>query len=115
MKVSKRFTFEAAHSLPHLPKGHKCRNLHGHSYGVTLEYDGPIDPDYGWVIDYAEISRVWAPLFAQLDHSNLDSVLEVSTAENLAQWILPRVQLEGLCVTVRVRETVSTEVSVCQG
>ena len=41
--VSKRFSFEAAHSLPHLPAGHKCRNLHGHSYVVEVLITGPLD------------------------------------------------------------------------
>ncbi|EEW8595914.1 6-carboxytetrahydropterin synthase, partial [Escherichia coli] len=28
----KDFTFEAAHRLPHVPQGHKCGRLHGHSF-----------------------------------------------------------------------------------
>ena len=28
----KDFTFEAAHHLPHVPEGHKCGRLHGHSF-----------------------------------------------------------------------------------
>ena len=33
----KDFTFEAAHHLPHVPEGHKCGRLHGHSFMVRLE------------------------------------------------------------------------------
>ncbi|VEA32982.1 6-pyruvoyl tetrahydrobiopterin synthase [Salmonella enterica subsp. enterica] len=33
----KDFTFEAAHRLPHVPEGHKCGRLHGHSFMVRLE------------------------------------------------------------------------------
>ena len=29
MELSKTFGFEAAHLLPHVPKGHQCRRLHG--------------------------------------------------------------------------------------
>ena len=87
MKVFKEFRFEAAHSLPHLPEGHKCRNVHGHSYLVRVTVSGkPVD---GMVIDYAEISRAWLPLYAVLDHQNIDGLpgLGHSTSENLARWI----------------------------
>ncbi len=36
----KDFTFEAAHRLPHVPEGHKCGRLHGHSFMVRLEISG---------------------------------------------------------------------------
>ncbi|HEX7653942.1 MAG TPA: 6-carboxytetrahydropterin synthase, partial [Verrucomicrobiae bacterium] len=36
MELRKSFQFEAAHLLPHLPKNHKCRRLHGHSFRVEL-------------------------------------------------------------------------------
>ncbi len=35
----KDFTFEAAHRLPHVPKGHDD-DLHGHSFMVRLELPG---------------------------------------------------------------------------
>ena len=38
----KDFTFEAAHHLPHVPAGHKCGRLHGHSFMVRLEIRIPI-------------------------------------------------------------------------
>ena len=31
MNIFREFTFEAAHRLPHVPPGHKCGRLHGHS------------------------------------------------------------------------------------
>ena len=33
MRIFKTFTFDSAHSLPHVPDGHKCKNIHGHTYG----------------------------------------------------------------------------------
>ncbi len=47
----KDFTFEAAHHLPHVPEGHKCGRLHGHSFMVRLEITGEVDPhglDHGF-------------------------------------------------------------------
>ena len=88
--VSKRFSFEAAHSLPHLPVGHKCRNVHGHSYVVELFCTGPLD-ERGFVVDYAEISEAMRPVLDQLDHQNLNDILPgPSTAENLGAWLLER-------------------------
>ena len=40
----KDFQFEAAHRLPHVPEGHKCGRLHGHSFMVRLEVTGEVDP-----------------------------------------------------------------------
>ena len=38
--IFKEFQFEAAHRLPHVPEGHKCGRLHGHSFLVRLELSG---------------------------------------------------------------------------
>jgi 6-pyruvoyltetrahydropterin/6-carboxytetrahydropterin synthase len=86
--VSKRFTFEAAHSLPQLPVGHKCRNLHGHSYVVEIHCSGPLDAR-GFVVDYAEISAAVRPVLDRLDHRNLNDILPCpTTAENLGAWLM---------------------------
>lgn len=111
--VSKRFNFEAAHSLPHLPVGHKCRNLHGHSYVVEVFCQGPLD-DRGFVVDYAEISSAVNPFIAMMDHKNLNDLFVVpTTAENLAGWLFEALAryLPTLC-EVRVYETAKTCVRV---
>lgn len=104
--VGKTFRFEAAHSLPHLPEGHKCKNLHGHSYSFCVEVDGPLD-DRGFVVDYDEISVAVQPIVESLDHKNLNEVLMVrTTAENIAAWIFLEVKRNlGRCSRVRLWET----------
>jgi len=108
VELYKQFTFEAAHRLPHVPDGHKCARLHGHSFGVELRVTGPIDPQLGWVMDFADIKERFAPLHAQLDHRYLNELpgLENPTSENLARWIWDRLKptLPGLSA-VQVRET----------
>ena len=89
MELVKTFQFEAAHRLPQLPDGHKCARLHGHSFSVDVVVEGPLDPRLGWVMDYADISAVFKPLWEQLDHYYLNEIpgLENPTSENVAIWI----------------------------
>lgn len=92
VELTKKFTFEAAHRLPNTPEGHKCRRLHGHSFTIELLVKGEVDPESGWLIDFADISAAWQPLHAQLDHYYLNEVpgLENPTSENLSRWIWER-------------------------
>ena len=66
MEISKTFRIEAAHRLPNVPAGHKCSRLHGHSFAIAIHVSGPLDPDLGWVMDYADLKAAFAPLFEQL-------------------------------------------------
>ena len=89
MELRKSFQFEAAHLLPGLPKAHKCRRLHGHSFKAEIVVSGEVDPKLGWVMDYAEISAVFKPIWEKLDHHYLNEIpgLENPTSEVLAVWI----------------------------
>lgn len=108
MEIFKEFRIEAAHRLPHVPEGHKCARLHGHSFRISLHVRGPVDPRSGWVQDFADLSAAWRPLHDQLDHRLLNEVegLENPTSEHLARWVWDRVRpaLPGLCRVV-VHET----------
>jgi 6-pyruvoyltetrahydropterin/6-carboxytetrahydropterin synthase len=94
MELRKTFQFEAAHLLPHLPKNHKCRRLHGHSFQVDIVIEGDCDPRLGWVMDYADISKAFHGLWGKLDHRYLNEVrgLENPTSENIAVWIWRRLK-----------------------
>lgn len=108
MEIFKEFVFESAHRLPHVPEGHKCARLHGHSFRAEIHVRGEVDPSLGWVIDFADIKSVFQPYYDQLDHNFLNEIEGLSnpTSENLARWIWDRVQpaLPGLSKVV-VRET----------
>ena len=34
--VWRRYRFQAAHQLPHVPLGHKCGRMHGHGFEVIV-------------------------------------------------------------------------------
>lgn len=92
-EIWKEATFEAAHRLPHVPEGHKCARLHGHSYRVRICASAPLDEKGGWVRDFADLTAAFEPLRLQLDHYYLNEIpgLENPTSEVLARWIWDRV------------------------
>ena len=108
MEIYKEFHFEAAHRLPHVPEGHKCARLHGHSFHVRLTLTGAVDEHSGWVTDFAEIKRHFEPMHERLDHRYLNDIpgLENPTSENIARWIWAALK-PGLAElsSVEVRET----------
>ena len=105
-ELTKRFTFDAAHFLPMVSAGHKCRRLHGHTYTLEVSVAGDLDADAGWVLDFGDISAAVAPILKQLDHHLLNDIagLENPTAEMLAKWIASRLTTLPLS-SVTIRET----------
>ena len=108
MELRKSFQFEAAHLLPRLPKNHKCRRLHGHSFMVEVVVIGECDPKLGWLMDYADIAAVFRPIWEKLDHRYLNEIrgLENPTSENVAAWIWRRLKPQlPLLTEIVVAET----------
>lgn len=125
-RITKRFTFEAAHRLLDHPK---CGRLHGHSYTVTLVLETDHLRD-GMVRDYADLSRAKQFIDETLDHRYLVSqelvdavdmywrvnpdecaMIDVSrtTAECLAKWLFEVFfDMFPELVAVTVKETAAT-------
>lgn len=111
VELAKDFRFEAAHYLPKVPEGHKCRRMHGHSFRGEVVVRGAVDPRTGWLIDFGDLKRVMDPILARLDHYLLNEVegLENPTSEEIAIWMwkrlapslpqLYRVTIEETCTT----------------
>ena len=114
MHIFKVFQLEAAHRLPHVPEGHKCARLHGHSFRVEIHVSGEPDAQLGWVMDFADLKTAFQPLYDQLDHHYLNDIegLENPTSEMLARWIWQRLEprLAGLDKVV-VHETCTSGAS----
>jgi 6-pyruvoyltetrahydropterin/6-carboxytetrahydropterin synthase len=110
-RICKRFTFDAAHMLP--DHDGKCANLHGHTYVVEVEFEGPIieeGPKRGMVVDFGDVKAVWKEkLEPLLDHRYLNETLvelPVTTAEMIAGWVYGRFTDANLePAAVRVWET----------
>lgn len=83
--IRKRFKFDAAHRLAGLPDGHKCGNLHGHTYGVTVELQSETLDGRGFVRDYGELRELKDFIDANLDHKYLNEVAQTAGFEALAQ------------------------------
>ncbi|MFB3892878.1 MAG: 6-carboxytetrahydropterin synthase QueD [Phycisphaerae bacterium] len=103
-ELIRTFYFEAAHTLPGAPNGHKCRRFHGHSYQVDIHVAGKVDERAGWVMDFGIIKKAVEPAVAELDHRCLNDIegLENSTSEMIAKWLWDRIApaLPGLTAVV---------------
>jgi 6-pyruvoyltetrahydropterin/6-carboxytetrahydropterin synthase len=111
MEIYREFEFDAAHSLANLADGHKCRNLHGHTFTVIVYVSGPVGENTGWVMDYGEIKSICEPVIDQLDHSYLNDIpgLENPTSETIAVWLWNRIKQDIPELSmVEVKETAST-------
>lgn len=111
MEIFKVFTIEAAHRLPHVPAGHKCGRLHGHTFQIEVHVQGPIDPKLGWIIDFADIKSAFRPIEEQIDHNYLNEVegLENPTSENVARWVWRNLKPSLPCLSkIVIRETCSS-------
>lgn len=126
MKIAKEFRWEMGHRLPeHFGL---CKNIHGHSYKMIIEFEGELDQNQ-MVIDYYDVEKIINPIVQNLDHSfmvNKDDkvVLEFlekmnskkvvvdfnSTAENICLYLISEIKRSKLpanisSLKVRVYET----------
>jgi len=126
MKIAKEFRWEMGHRLPeHFGL---CKNIHGHSYKMLVEFEGELDKN-GMIIDYYNVEKIINPIIEKLDHAfmvNKDDkiVLEFlgkmnskkvvvafqSTAENICLYLLNEIKKAHLAenvnkIKVRVYET----------
>ena len=87
IRLTKEFTFEAAHML----EGYDglCREIHGHSYRLFVTIKGEpstdeCDPKQGMVMDFGELKAIVAQQITdRLDHSFV--MRRTAEAESLAE------------------------------
>lgn len=89
IRITKRFSFEAGHAL--YGYDGKCKNLHGHSYKLSVTVIGtPItdktNPKFGMVIDFTDLKRiVTEEIVDKFDHATIfnKNTPHVKLAKNL--------------------------------
>ncbi|MFP4501076.1 MAG: 6-pyruvoyl trahydropterin synthase family protein [Candidatus Hydrogenedentota bacterium] len=108
MKVEliKQLVFEAAHSNP--KGGPAQQRLHGHSYEVDILASGTPDPNVGWIVDFATLKQIFAPLYETLDHAHLNNIAGLAddtTVPAITRWLDARISpkpnwLDGVRVRI---------------
>ena len=106
MEIRHEFGFDAAHRFPGMPRGHRYRGVHGHSFRVEVALRGTPRPPQGFVADFAGLEKACLDLRTKLDHALLNDVagLKNPSLENLCLWLWSRLarKFPGLArVTVR--------------
>lgn len=106
--ATKRFSFEAAHYLPNYDG--KCANLHGHSYKLEvcvsnerdfvtnsgrpeMVKDNTVKANEFMVLDFSVLKGlVQSHVISKFDHSNLNDLFAVPTAEAMCVHIYNAIQ-----------------------
>ncbi|TZF81171.1 6-carboxytetrahydropterin synthase QueD [Pedobacter sp. BS3] len=108
MLLYKQFSFDAAHFLPYVPNGHKCKSVHGHTYYLTVFAEGKISQKEGWILDYNDLKKAVKPVIECVDHTLLNNItgLENPTTELFSVWLWNKIKprLPSL-VKIELKET----------
>ena len=109
-KISKEFSFDAAHKLEGLPEEHPCTKLHGHTYVVIVELEANFLSELGFVVDYRNLAPIKEFIDKYLDHQYLNDALSFNpTAENIAKFLFNSFRKAfPQLVSVSVKETPKT-------
>jgi 6-pyruvoyltetrahydropterin/6-carboxytetrahydropterin synthase len=106
MIIGKQFSFDSAHYLPDHPK---CGCVHGHTWTLWVELEGPIDHKTGMVADFGKLKPLVNHILEKLDHKLINETLGtlIPTCENLCGWIANELStripesIEKLYVTIQ--------------
>ena len=110
-RVTRNFSFEAAHQLEW--HAGACKNLHGHSYRLEVTIAGELDAN-GIVVDFSDLrTAVQAAVIDRFDHTYLNDLLPNPTAELIAADIWQRLIDAGLALhRVVLWETENSRVEI---
>ncbi len=68
-----------------------CEQLHGHNYRIVVTYQGETLDQYGMLVDFADIKKVFVAILDTLDHTYLNELPAFKdlspSAENLARYV----------------------------
>ena len=92
-KLTVSGNFAAAHSIPTFPEGHKCRNIHGHTWEVEVTYFFNEIQKEGFCFDFGKLKVMLADILSRFDHGGQNNqtlneiINDIPTAENLSSYI----------------------------
>lgn len=66
--INRKYIISAGHRLMGLNKGHKCGQIHGHTYEIEVQLTAKELDDVGFVLDFAEVDRLMGPILTIYDH-----------------------------------------------
>ena len=96
MIVYRTFRFHAARHLPKLSANHICKQMHGHTFNLTVYVKGEINNN-GFVIDFYDIDKIVKSCIIDLiDHKVLNDLNNLTnpTSEHLCKWIWEKLENE---------------------
>ena len=110
VRITSHAHFSAAHRLHNEGRDaewnrrvfDKCNNPHGHghTYGLEVTVEGPVDPDRGWILDFADLKRIVSDRVIRVcDRKNLNTDVAFlagvnPTAENIAVKVWEQLEAE---------------------
>ncbi|MFQ6085929.1 MAG: 6-pyruvoyl tetrahydropterin synthase family protein [Candidatus Bathyarchaeia archaeon] len=92
--------FDAAHFLEWERRG---KEVHGHTYRVEVVIEGDLD-DRGVVMDFLDLKKEVEKVTDNLDHKNLNVILDPPTCENISKFIYRELRKALPVVSVKVWE-----------
>jgi 6-pyruvoyl-tetrahydropterin synthase len=85
--VTRIYSFEAAHALP-AEFGGPATRMHGHTYTVRVTVAGGVRTE--------DLDKTWKTISHRLDHRLLNDVVEDTTVEGLATYLLSELDAEAV-------------------
>lgn len=108
IRITKEFNFEMAHAL--YGYDGPCKNIHGHSYCLSVTVIGhpikdPAHVKHGMVMDFTDLKAIVKPIIDRLDHAtilNADSPHKQLSEKNLLFEKLVLVNYQPTCENMLV-------------
>lgn len=111
MKIAKEFRWEMGHRLPeHFGL---CKNIHGHSYKMIVEFEGELDKNQ-MVIDYYDVERIVNPVIEKLDHSFMVNINDKVVLEFLEKMNSKKVVVDFLATAENICLYLLNEIKKCK-
>lgn len=93
MQIFEQFTFDSAHFVPHVPDRLKCKEIHGHTYRLSVFVEGELQDKLEWVMDFAQMKNVINRVVKNIEHKLLNKIsgFKNSSLEIIAVWLANKI------------------------